>query len=206
MLIWLAMAGLTAAVVAALVWPLTRRTPVAAPRAQFDAAVYRDQLAELERDRARGAIGPARRKPRATRCRAACSARFPTSRAQNRERSVSTAGAPLHVPRFIVPLDRDTDLSLVGIAAIARPAAAGAARQCGRGERSRALVARVEAHLAKSPGDVAGWQVLAPVYRRMERYDDAANAYARILSLGPADRRPSRRLCARCVSMPIRAW
>ena len=41
MVIWLAMAGLTAAVVAALIWPLTRRTPVVAPRAQFDAAVYR---------------------------------------------------------------------------------------------------------------------------------------------------------------------
>src|SRR5262245_19231093 len=58
MVIWLAMAGLTVAVVAALVWPLTRPPPAVAPRAHFDAAVYRDRLAELERDLARGAIGP----------------------------------------------------------------------------------------------------------------------------------------------------
>ena len=51
-----------------------------------------------------------------------------------------------------------------------------------------ALVAQVESHLAANPGDLNGWQVLAPVYRRMERYDDAANTYAKILTLtAPTD-------------------
>ena len=59
MILWLAMAGLTAAVMAALVWPMMRRAPEAASRAQFDAAVYRDQVAVLERDAARGIICPA---------------------------------------------------------------------------------------------------------------------------------------------------
>jgi cytochrome c-type biogenesis protein CcmH len=48
--------ALTALVVAVLVWPLLRARPAAPPRAEFDLEVHRDQLAELERDRARGTI------------------------------------------------------------------------------------------------------------------------------------------------------
>ena len=48
-----------------------------------------------------------------------------------------------------------------------------------------ALVATVEAHLAKVPNDVEGWRVLAPAYKRENRWSDAANAYANILRLAP---------------------
>src|SRR5437773_1042765 len=46
-----------------------------------------------------------------------------------------------------------------------------------------ALVAKVEAHLAANPNDVQGWMVIAPAYKRMQRYDDAAAAYANVLRL-----------------------
>lgn len=46
----------TVAVVALLVAPLTRSTRAVPERGQFDRAVYRDQLKELERDLARGLI------------------------------------------------------------------------------------------------------------------------------------------------------
>lgn len=46
-------------------------------------------------------------------------------------------------------------------------------------------VSRVEAHLAKSPNDASGWAVLAPVYTRMNRFNDAANAWSRVLQLNP---------------------
>lgn len=184
MILWLAMAGLTAAVMAALVWPMMRRAPEAASRAQFDAAVYRDQLAELERDAARGIIGPAE----------ADAARNEVSRrilgTMDGEKSADVPGArssgrsalwaSLLVPLVAIPIylwagsPRLPDLPLQ-----ARLDNAVEANDLD------ALVARVESHLAKNPGDIAGWQVLAPVYRRMERFGDAANAYARILSLGP---------------------
>ncbi|MCP5781387.1 hypothetical protein NL316_27620, partial [Klebsiella pneumoniae] len=38
------------------------------------------------------------------------------------------------------------------------------------------LLARVEAHLAENPNDGRGWEVVAPVYMKLERYDDAAKA------------------------------
>src|SRR5262245_33912870 len=61
MLVWIAFALLTAAVLAAVLAPLAR--PAGAEEAEAPAeagtlAVYRDQLAEIEAERARGVIGP----------------------------------------------------------------------------------------------------------------------------------------------------
>jgi cytochrome c-type biogenesis protein CcmH len=46
-----------------------------------------------------------------------------------------------------------------------------------------AAVAGVEAHLIAKPDDGKGWAVIAPVYMRLERYDDAARAYSEALRL-----------------------
>ena len=46
-----------------------------------------------------------------------------------------------------------------------------------------AAVAKVEAHLIANPDDGKGWAVIAPVYMRLGRYDDAAKAYAEALRL-----------------------
>lgn len=46
-------------------------------------------------------------------------------------------------------------------------------------------IARVESHLAKTPNDASGWAVLAPVYSKMNRNADAANAWAKVLQLNP---------------------
>jgi cytochrome c-type biogenesis protein CcmH len=46
------------------------------------------------------------------------------------------------------------------------------------------LVARAERHLASVPSDVRGWDVLAPIYVRMSRFSDAANAYRTAIRLG----------------------
>ena len=47
-------------------------------------------------------------------------------------------------------------------------------------------VAKVEAQLKETPDDVRGWQVLGPVYMRAGRYDDAVDAYRRIVKLAGA--------------------
>lgn len=44
-------------------------------------------------------------------------------------------------------------------------------------------VARIEAQLAKTPDDIRGWTVIAPVYMQLERYADAIKARRRILEL-----------------------
>src|SRR5205085_9109963 len=54
MMLWFVMALMTAAAIFAVLWPLARRAPL---RTGSDVAVYRDQLDEIERDRAAGLIG-----------------------------------------------------------------------------------------------------------------------------------------------------
>ncbi|MCC2096340.1 MAG: tetratricopeptide repeat protein, partial [Hyphomicrobiales bacterium] len=55
-----------------------------------------------------------------------------------------------------------------------------------------AAVAKIEKHLKKNPKDGRGWQVIAPVYMRMKRYDDAAAAWSNALKyLGPDPERYS---------------
>ena len=54
MTLWFMLALMTAAAIFAVLWPLGRRTPVTSGS---DVEVYRDQLTELDRDRANGLIG-----------------------------------------------------------------------------------------------------------------------------------------------------
>lgn len=57
---WLFAAALTLIVAVAILWPLWRSRPDAAePAAAYDLRVYRDQLAEIDRDLARGIIDQA---------------------------------------------------------------------------------------------------------------------------------------------------
>ena len=54
MTLWLGLALMTAVAMLAVLWPLARRT--GSLRSGSDVAVYRDQLEEIERDRAAGLI------------------------------------------------------------------------------------------------------------------------------------------------------
>ncbi|HXP29912.1 MAG TPA: c-type cytochrome biogenesis protein CcmI [Stellaceae bacterium] len=57
MLLGLVLAAMLAAVLAGVIWPLLTAWRALPERGEFDRAVYRDQLKELERDAARGLIG-----------------------------------------------------------------------------------------------------------------------------------------------------
>jgi len=183
MILWLAMAGLTAAVMAALVWPMMRRAPVAASRAQFDAAVYRDQLAELERDAARGIIGPAEADAARNEV-SCCIIGTPATESGKGEEETKSAGRSALLAALLIPLVAVPIYLWAGSPRLPDLPLQARLDNAVESNDLDALVARVESHLAKNPGDIAGWQVLAPVYRRMERYGDAANAYVRIISLG----------------------
>ena len=45
------------------------------------------------------------------------------------------------------------------------------------------MIAQVEDHVARNPNDGHAWEVLAPVYMRLGRYDDAVRAFRNSLSL-----------------------
>jgi len=175
MTLWFVFALMTAVAIFAVLWPLGRGT--VANREGSEATVYKDQLAEIERDVAADLIGP----PEAEAARLEISRRLlaaddaerqtPALRSTRFRRAVAVialAGLPLVAVAFYLPLGspRLPDFPLA--------------------ERTRApttaepldnLVAQVEAHLEKDPTDGRGWNVLAPVLARLGRYDDAVRAY-----------------------------
>jgi cytochrome c-type biogenesis protein CcmH len=47
------------------------------------------------------------------------------------------------------------------------------------------MVSRLAARLAQQPGDAAGWRMLARSYETLRRFDQAADAYRRLMALEP---------------------
>ncbi|MCA3561473.1 MAG: c-type cytochrome biogenesis protein CcmI [Aestuariivirga sp.] len=184
-MIWIVFAAMTAAVLAALLWPVVKSKPAEtqAERAAYDRAVFRDQLAELERDVARGTIGQAE----ADAARNEISRRLiATAEAPQRRKAPGFAwaaiAATLIVPAVALPLYlRAGNPQLADVPHAWRMANAE------KNGDMEALVEKVELHLEANPDDLQGWQILAPVYRRDQRWDDAAEAYRNIVRLSPPD-------------------
>lgn len=184
MLFWLIIAVLTAGAVLAILLPLGRERPYAAAAGRQDQAVYRDQLAELERDRAEGRIAQteaeAARAEIARRLIAAeqqqmASAPFRASLWRRRAAaSLALVGVPAVALALYLPLGAP---NLAGQPLQARLQAAPAQQNLPE------LIARIEDHLARQPEDGRGWEVLAPVYMRLERFQDAARAWKNAVRL-----------------------
>jgi cytochrome c-type biogenesis protein CcmH len=175
MTLWFVFALMTVAAIFAVLWPLGR-----ADRPQNDgseATVYRDQLAEIDRDVAAGTIGAAE----AEAARVEIGRRLLAAVDHQRDPlTVSSTG----LRRFAAVV------ALVGlpIVAVAFYLPLGSPRlgDFPLAQRTRTpdatqpldnLVAQVQAHLEKNPNDGRGWNVLAPVLARLGRYDEAVQAY-----------------------------
>jgi cytochrome c-type biogenesis protein CcmH len=185
MTLWIVLALMTAAAVAAVAWPLapSRKPGVAAD--PNDVAIYRDQLAEIERDRASGLIAASE----------AEAARVELSRrllaAADRLQGTATGEATRERPRRLAAVAAFVALPAGAIAfylAIGSPglpdeplsARIAAAH---KDNSVQALFARVEAHLEQNPEDGRGWEVIAPIYMDLGRYDDAVKARGNALRL-----------------------
>lgn len=174
MTLWFVFALMTAAAIFAVLWPLGRARSNAGGT---EAAVYKDQLAEIGRDAEVGLIGP----NEATAARVEISRRLLA--ADEAEREIPVRNRPVF--RRVVAL-----VALIGLPAIA----VGLYGRLGSPEmpdvplasRSQApsvaqpldnLVAQVQAHLEQNPTDGRGWNVLAPVLVKLGRFDEAVSAY-----------------------------
>ena len=184
MLLWFALAVMTGIAALALLWPLTRQDGGMTPQAS-DIAVYKDQLAEIERDQARGIIAPA--EAQAARVEVsrrlieadAAARQAPSAAAFSNRRHRLAALAVL----LAVPLGGLGFYLYLGSPALPdQPLAARLAEPVENASLDE-LVARVEAMLAANPQDGRGWEVLAPIYLREGRLQDARQAYANALRL-----------------------
>ena len=180
MTLWFVFALMTVAAIFAVLLPLGR-----SGRAQnqgSEVAVYKDQLAEIERDLAAGLIAA----PEAEAARVEISRGLlaaagsepvsePTSSLKWRRAAavLALAGLPLIAIGVYMPLGspRLQDFPL-----------AQRERGAGSGMALENLVVQVEQHLEKNPTDGRGWNVLAPVLVRLGRFDDAVRAYRNSLT------------------------
>lgn len=180
---WIAVALLAALVTFVVTRPLAHAPATGAEAAtsgrEADLAVYKDQLAEIDRDVGRGALT----------AEEADAAKAEVARRLLRAAdSAKTPPAPLEMPRLVKALFAVVSLLLplgsLGLyltyGAPGLPAQPLSARLEAPAERSPMddLVAKVEERLRTHPDDGRGWDVIAPVYASQGRFAEAASAFA----------------------------
>ncbi|WP_313601878.1 c-type cytochrome biogenesis protein CcmI [Rhizobium sp.] len=192
MILWILLALMTAIVAAALLYPLYRRPEALAPDNAGEIEVYRDQMKELDRDRAGGLIS-------------AEEAEY--ARAEIGRRLLAAAGKE-NVDAADAAKASGLRRMAIGIVTVAPPAIGlclyimlGSpglpdqpleARLANPGNDMSLLVAKAERHLAQNPNDGSGWDILAPIYFRTARLGDAELAYRNAIRLiGPSAARLS---------------
>lgn len=182
-MIWAVFAIMTGAAALCVLLPLAR---VRQAREIADADFYRSELAVIDRDVERGLITEA--DARATKTEAA--RRLLAADAAVRQLS------PSLWRRRVAAL---ASIAMIGGVALGLYAAIGhpnlpdqplLARQAAPPEQTDIMtaVAKIETHLAQNPDDGRGHEVIAPIYLRMGRYDDAVKAWAsaiRVLGSSP---------------------
>lgn len=179
MLLWVVLSVLTAGVVALLLRGYRRSEIDVAAAAKADVAVYADQLQQIDLDLSRGLLSPAE----AESARAEVGRRLLSRAATSDAAAVADGGragserlvtlAALAIP--VLALGLYVSLGSPGLPNVPHE---GRTREAAARDQVDAMVARVEERLRAAPEDGNGWDVIAPIYLRMERYGQAAEAFA----------------------------
>ena len=189
MILWPIFALMTVGAVIAVWLPLARRQR--SVRSGSDIAVYRDQLEEIDRDEAASLIG----KVEAEAARVEVSRRLIAAAETAKAANIVASPAPpaglyrratLAAAIVLLPLGAAVTYLSLGSPNLV-PASMNAATNGqplpGGIEQT---VAEVEAYLESNPRNGKGWELLAPVYLRLGRFDDAVRARRNALEIfGP---------------------
>lgn len=184
MLFWVIAALLTLGASLAVLLPLSGRRPVGAAVGSHEIEVYRDQLSEVERDTERGLIEPAE----AEQARAEIARRILKADKASANGSASVSGGKaMRIFRtaavLAVPLLSWGIYASVGSPGLPSQPLSARLEKNPADSTVEELVARAEAHLAANPDDGRGWDVLAPIYARIGRYQEAVTAYSNAIRL-----------------------
>ncbi|WP_432431544.1 c-type cytochrome biogenesis protein CcmI [Rhizobium leguminosarum] len=184
MLFWILVAALTAALAVILLYPLLRGAKAANNIRAGEAAVYRDQLRELDRDLDGGLITP----EEADYARAEIGRRLIAVSADEPAETPKPARHHRFTEAFVLLV-----LPVLGLCLYLTtgrpdlPSQPLEARLENPGNDVAVLIAKAERHLAEKPDDGKGWDVLAPIYFRTMRVNDAQVAYRNAIRLlGPS--------------------
>jgi len=180
--------------VAMLLRPLLRGTKAMPLREAYDLEVYRDQLAEVGREEARGILTPAD----ARAAEREIARRLLAVSPEDRPAASAAASEPSRVaPRWtVLGLAIAMPLTALGLYfVVGNPGAPGVpfasrsqamqsqAVQSGDMPEIGVALPRLEARLKAKPDDLEGWLLLGRSYGSLERYADAIDAYSHALTL-----------------------
>lgn len=160
-----------------LLAPLLRRRPAGAEasRAAINAGIYRDQLAELERDFAAGGLSPAD---------------YEESRRELQRRLIEDAGAgeaasvraqPARKSAVLIGLALPLAAALLYFALGNVPALSPQSAQQPKitAQQIEDMVAKLAARMEQNPEDSQGWLMLGRSYKAMGRYEEATRAFGK---------------------------
>jgi cytochrome c-type biogenesis protein CcmH len=191
MIFWTIAALMVAGAAAALALPLLRKNVDGTDAAEYDMEVFRDQLAELERDHGRGVITDddmeAARTEIARRMLAADARRQkPTARGS----AGGTVGTSILAGALVITLSAGAVLLYLQLGSPGTPDLPLAQRTNlpvpgEEDERNIKMIAELSRAAEANPGDADGWLRLANAYSSIEMFDDAVAAYRKAIGLGP---------------------
>lgn len=184
-MLWIVIALMTGAAVLCVVWPLSKPQRAPSTFASDDLRFYQDQLRALDRDIDGGLVPaaevPGSRAELARRLLAATDrneAVAPAVAGRGRLRLLAIAfGTMVIVPALSLGLYLRVGAPEQGDLPLASREGAPPSNEI------ETAMARVESHLVMHPDDGRGFELLAPLYLRLGRYDDAVRAYERALDL-----------------------
>jgi cytochrome c-type biogenesis protein CcmH len=180
---WLVILLLAVLAAAALILPLRRSRRADGSRVDYDRAVYRDQLAELERDRARGLIDAAE----AEAARVEIARRLLATERDEAATPAKGTARPLALAAAIAaPVLAVVLYAQFGAPEIpGAPFAARVASNDGATARAELTqrVAGLAQRLQQNPDDIEGWMLLARSLAALERHGEAVTAWRQVVRL-----------------------
>ena len=183
LIFWIVAFLLTAIACMAVLLPVSRRQHPHEAAGSFDIEVYRDQLSEIDADEARGLIAGAE----ASEARAEIGRRILQAHGEEDSRQFEVGQSA----KWIVT----AAILSIPVLAIGIYSVTGSPHLPGQPLQARLdknpaensieeLIVRAEGHLAENPEDGRGWDVIAPIYVRVRRYEDGVNAYRNAIRIG----------------------
>ncbi len=191
MIFWTIAALMVAGAAAALALPLLRKKVDGTDPAEYDMEVFRDQLAELEREHGRGVITDdemeAARTEIARRMLAADARR---QKPAARESAGGMTGVRILAGALVITLSAGAVLLYLQIGAPGTPdmplaQRAGLPVPGEDDERNIIMIAELSRAAKANPGNAEAWLRLANAYNSIEMFGDAVAAYRKAIGLGP---------------------
>jgi len=150
----------------------------AADRKAANLAIFRDQLAELEREQAEGTLAEADYQQ----ARSELQKRLLEEVDRSNDEEQPASQAPTRKTAIVLLLALPL-LALAGYALLGNPRGLDPAQTMAQPKMSpdqiNAMVEKLAAKVAANPDDLQGWLMLARSYKVLGRYEEAIKAYAR---------------------------